>query len=119
MTNPYETPNSELLVEKGEWKRSRWLTGWLWFSLITTLANIPLSYIMADAIMAQSEKINMSIIYSLMVCSVFSAISVVGILNYKKLCRSDCCVRYKLLRHGLAKSAVWINRGSDPVLSFI
>jgi hypothetical protein len=84
MTDPYKSPDSELVVEDGEWKRSKWLTAWLWFMLVTTLINIPSTYLMSDAIIARTPKITMPIIYTLMVGSAISAASVWAILQHKK-----------------------------------
>ncbi|MPY26199.1 hypothetical protein [Shewanella sp. YLB-07] len=84
MTNPYNSPTSDLIMEDGEWKRSKWLTGWLWFMFVMTLINIPTSYLMSDAIVAQAQKMTMPIIYTLMVASVVSAVSVFAIIKNKK-----------------------------------
>ncbi|HEY9199449.1 MAG TPA: hypothetical protein VIR60_08785 [Gammaproteobacteria bacterium] len=84
MNNPYASPNSNLIKE-ADWRRSKWLTGWLWFMLITTAISTPTTYLMADAIMQQSPKITMPLIYALIAISVVSMVSIIGLLRHKKL----------------------------------
>lgn len=73
----------DVMPEDNNWKRSKWLTGWLWFMLIMTAFNIPLTFLMADAIIAQNPKLNPQLIYTLIVLSVIGVLSLVLIFKQK------------------------------------
>jgi hypothetical protein len=89
MSNPYTPPSSDLessdLEITDDWKRSKWLSGWLWFMLISNLVNVPSTYFMADMIMAQSPKLNLALIYTLIFGSALSIAFIAMLIRYKKL----------------------------------
>ncbi|MCS6160361.1 hypothetical protein [Shewanella baltica] len=73
----------DVISEDDNWKRSKWLTGWLWFMLIMTAFNIPVTFLMTDAIIAQNPKLSPPLIYTLIVLSVISVLSLVLIFKQK------------------------------------
>lgn len=84
MSNPYSTPISDLM-DHNDWKRSKWLTGWLWFMLITTVINLPIPYLMAGAILQQLPKATMPIVYAMTVLSAVNVLSIIGLLRHKRI----------------------------------
>ncbi|WP_290517163.1 hypothetical protein [Alcanivorax sp.] len=83
MDTQYAPPKSALIGIK-EWKRSKFLTAWLWFMLVTQVVSIPMQIIFIDEIVAQSPSMSNSLIYLLSLGGVFSVASTIALLRNKR-----------------------------------
>ncbi|MFT6044555.1 MAG: hypothetical protein ACI9WC_000252 [Arenicella sp.] len=79
----YTSPKSDLETPE-EWKRSKWLTTWLWFMLVVTGINVPATYFIANMIIATSPKVTMPMIYVLVFMSILFFVFIVLTLENKK-----------------------------------
>ncbi len=85
MSTPYETPAAELEIEDEKWRRSKWLTGWIWFSLIMTGINIPASFALSNKMVETVPRMTLPIVYTLVALSLVSMSGLVLLLKNKKL----------------------------------
>ena len=83
MEAQYEAPKSDIIGEP-QWKRSRFLTIWLWFMLVMQAITVPTQLFFAEQIAAQTPKLSVPIVYGLCLGGLFAMAFIIVLLRNRR-----------------------------------